>query len=373
MNITSHNYETFFMLYADNELDAAARQEVEAFIAVNPQLEEELAILQSFKLQPDEAVVFTGKQALLRQEATGNTITIYNYSSFFVLYADDELDNAVKIEVENFVQQHPHTKASFEYIQQARVIPDASLVFANKTILYRHEKDDRVIPIAWWRVAAAAIVLLLAGALWLYQSKKDLPGPIVRKAGPTIQQQENGLPKAPVAPGNGNTEQLQKQAVATLDVLKQQRAAKKSPQKMPVLHNQLVSNKKQPEKEPVSIHAVQEPEQLAVNRLQPAQVTVGKGSMERVDITKSIAAAKQVTDQPLTILQPEEDNAVKADWASSAGNDKVEVLNTAVNTKNSMRGFLRKASRLISKKASLADGDSNRKGILIGGFEIAVR
>ena len=49
--INENNYETFFMSYVDNELNAAERAAVEAFVLTEPKYAEELAIFEKTKLQ----------------------------------------------------------------------------------------------------------------------------------------------------------------------------------------------------------------------------------------------------------------------------------------------------------------------------------
>ena len=49
--INKNNYETFFMSYIDNELNAAERAAVEAFVLTEPKYAEELAIFEKTKIQ----------------------------------------------------------------------------------------------------------------------------------------------------------------------------------------------------------------------------------------------------------------------------------------------------------------------------------
>jgi anti-sigma factor RsiW len=53
-DITLSNYEEYFILYMDNELDAAGRQMVEAFISLHPHLADELDTLMSTRLPVDD-------------------------------------------------------------------------------------------------------------------------------------------------------------------------------------------------------------------------------------------------------------------------------------------------------------------------------
>ncbi|MES1222933.1 MAG: hypothetical protein ABUT20_46000 [Bacteroidota bacterium] len=382
MNITRNNYEEFFMLYADNELTAAQRKEVEEFLAANTDLQHELEMFQQFKLTADTGVVFEHKASLLKQDTGILGINITNCESFFVLYADDELTNSEKAGVESFVYNNPQLQETFELLQQIRLAPDTSIVFENKESLYRKEEDDKVVPFRWWKMAAAAaIILFVTGIFWLNNSNKpgkvndSIAGRNSTPAAPSKQPSVQGVKDAP-AEKNTVTEPTTNQTIAVTNTDKVMGQVKSIPAKniiSAINTNEKINNKNSNLQ---TVQSVTLKEDVAENSYQKGAVIAGiNGAIKKVDIKAAIpaAAGNLIPDQPSIIVNPDIDNNTKVEFAALNSNDNIEVLNTSVNTKNSLRGFLRKASRIIAKKTNGGNEDGTRKSILIGGFEIAVR
>jgi hypothetical protein len=212
MLINRHNYEEFFLLYVDNELSVAERKAVEAFVAENPDLEEELVMMMQSVLRPDKNIVFADKESLLKSRSANGLVNESNCEEYFVLYGDNELTNEEKHLVEQFVQNHPQYQAGFELIQQARLIPEQSIGYPDKNELYRSEGDHKVIPVRWWKmVAAAAVVLLFLGVAGWYLTTSSTGGNAGTKTGladgkntPKTNNQNPALP----APANNNSDQV---------------------------------------------------------------------------------------------------------------------------------------------------------------------
>ncbi len=73
--VTLSNYEEWLSLYIDNELDPGQQLRVEVFLAANPAIQQELALLQRTKLQP-ENIVFGNKSSLYRREEKVRSIPV---------------------------------------------------------------------------------------------------------------------------------------------------------------------------------------------------------------------------------------------------------------------------------------------------------
>ena len=159
MIINRHNYEECFILYWDNELTVSQKQAVENFIKENTDLQEEFKLLGETRFTPDNNIQFEEKGFLLNN----SFINVTNYEEQLLNYIDDEIKTDQKKEVEKFVGHYPAVQRELALLQKAKLQPEAEIVFPDKSILYRREEKVRVISMTWFRVAVAAIIILVAG------------------------------------------------------------------------------------------------------------------------------------------------------------------------------------------------------------------
>lgn len=368
MNITRHNYEEFFLLYVDNELNVSDRKAVEEFVAMNPDLKEELMMLQDTVLPLEKEASLGDKSFLYRHASTTEMVNDTNFEEYFVLYGDDELTNEEKAATELFVYKNPQHQVAFELIQKVRYTADTSIVFPDKESLYRSEKDEKVIVFRWWRVAVAAAVLLFLGiSAWLYISTPKNESSIA-----------NG-PKEPAITVPSNTKPAEKEEIIQKSSLAENTADKNSTEIK-------TQNKKSVIKEVTN--KTQEAPLLAVNEIpdrknstdsnfpSDSDVTLKGSTIAKVDesnknqvINTGIAAVNPLPDSP---VGPESTNANYVADNTDTDKDNFAVLTSNVSSKNKMRGFFRKVTRVVEKATNIGPGE-DKKGIHIANFEIALK
>jgi hypothetical protein len=161
MTINRHNYEEFIILYLDNELSSGDRRQVEAFVQQHPDIGEELQMLQQTRLDIDPSIVFEGKEILMKSASLG-FINSDNYDEYLVQYIDNELNAEQKAAVEAYADNNPAVRSELELLLKTKLQPEASITFINKESLYRREEAPvrRIVPIGWWRIAAAVLLLI---------------------------------------------------------------------------------------------------------------------------------------------------------------------------------------------------------------------
>ena len=152
MNINRHNYESYFLLYIDNELPVADRKAVDEFVQANPDLREELVMLQQSILQPGN-IVFEEKDSLLQYESLDISIR-----EKLLLLLDNELSSSEKIELDALIDTDKKIEREWNLLQLAKLSPDGEVVFEDKGSLYRREAG-RVVAFPWRRLVAAAVFI----------------------------------------------------------------------------------------------------------------------------------------------------------------------------------------------------------------------
>src|SRR5215210_4512676 len=89
INITTGNYEEFFVLYIDRELSDAQMKMVDDFLAAHPDLRHEFELLKSTKL-PMETFTFD-KDCLMAEQMHPGPV-----AEDLLLYLDNELPDEKK-------------------------------------------------------------------------------------------------------------------------------------------------------------------------------------------------------------------------------------------------------------------------------------
>lgn len=80
--VNMENYEEYMLLYADRELNPEQEQALLAFVQEHPELKAELDAYAATRLQPDESLVFTGKDTLIKTEPGGRTMWLSGWRAY---------------------------------------------------------------------------------------------------------------------------------------------------------------------------------------------------------------------------------------------------------------------------------------------------
>lgn len=370
MKIDRHNYEEFFLMYVDNELQQDERCEVEDFVKHNPDLADELTMLQQATLS-DENIEFTGKNLLYKKE---EGISMSNYEEYFLLSVDNELNQKDSDKVEKFVLKHPELQEAFTLIQKVKLEPE-QISCPDKEDLYKSEKTRRVIPIMWMRMSVAAAILGLIATLWMFNnnvvSHNGQNNTIALKNQVTIVT-EKIIEKLPVKPvtqspveslqnKSDNKQEVQLASVTTRPIRKVQKGNATRPTQTdnntalpspePALmarKNQMITNNNNEEQQNIALNSSKNNESLAV-------LNENKGN--------SVATlASNKAEDKVSIVS----NATFHEVDTNEDDRKVYIGGAAFN-KNKIKGLFKKAAAIFGKNVSKDDED---KTVNVASFEI---
>lgn len=389
MNINRHNYETFFLLYVDNELSATEKNTVEVFVQENPDLQMELMLLQQTVVKADDMVLEKKDWLYMEEDITA-------LQENLLLYADDELDMAGKKAIESLIAADKTAMAEWDILQQVKLQPDTTVVFADKQSLYRKE-PGKVVPVKWWRAAAAAV--LLGIALWtgvsVYKNagttKTGNPEVVRNKETTAGEKINDAAPDKKTVTGQPDEKPASENITSTTTVQKN-KAVQPGENNKPVVENanyqNTVSlkenttaqndNKKKPD------NNLPKPSLQNINSNNSNEITVqsvlpSNSNSSRVSGNNE-AVVKLTPKENKTIVENINNNKTEPDITAIAvvntnkaadgeNNDRYLNVDNDKQKRSALGGFLRKAKRVLERTTNVKTGE----GVKIAGFEIALK
>ena len=371
MNINRHNYEEYFILYMDNELGSDDRRMVESFVLQHPDLKEELDLLLQYKLTPDTEILFPGKEDLIK--VNGETpITLTNYEEWLVLYIDNELTTDQRKAVERFMSDKPSIQEELALLERSKLQPE-QIVFAGKGSLYRKEEKIRPLPVRWWRIAAAAVLLLGIGITTAVVINKRSSGENSIVKGTGTKEKTNINPViTPVKKENAPVNEI-----AVADNVKQAPAPSvKQDNKNTVVKNNTTVVK---DKIPANIPSpVKKEEQTVANNDNNKPTNNLPQPLNNPNINKNNAPNDAIANNTASntaskeITNPKESLTTVTNVSTASynnNNDADQLEEGGKNKKN--RGFLRKLTRTFEKRTNMTATDDDR--LLVGGLAFKLK
>lgn len=410
MDINRHNYETYFLLYVDNELPAAERTAVELFVRENPDLAPELELLGGTIL-PQEITSFEHKSDLLRKDE------VSAWQEKMLLQLDAELGKEDSDSLFKAMDADKNLAQEWNILQQTKLDKNETIVFENKASLYRKE-SGRIVAMRFRRMAIAAAVtgLLLMAAVFVFR-KPATPVDTVAKTSEPVKQTDKENSEL-AAQGNTDNSVKKEDALLPADAIQNNTTVNNSASdQLTAMNNRKISDKPTV-KQPVAPVRVKQQQLINDNNNSNTVAAQLKGQDKVVDTERknrsleninnkesnNIASStvdkkeeallqRKVTDgmvatnqqektertiQPLTSPDIEITALTPNRYASTASmdnlqqeqkEDKVLFMNEEKVSRSKISGFIRKVKRVIERKANIKTGN----GIKIAGFEIAAR
>lgn len=410
MEINRHNYETYFLLYVDNELPAAERSAVELFVRENPDLAPELALLGGTIL-PQEITSFEHKADLLRKDDTAV------WQEKMLLQLDAELSKEESAALSEAIDADKNLAQEWNLLQQTKLDSNEAIVFENKASLYRKEAG-RVVTLRFRRMAIAAAVagLLLTAAVFVFRKPSAPVDTVVKTTEPIKQANKENSELA--AQSNTDNPVMKEENPLPADAIKNNTTVNiNTSDKLTATNIRNISDKPTVI-QPVSPVRVKQQQQIndnnnsnivaaqLKNQEKVADQERKNRSLENinnkesnniaslpVDKNEEALLQRKVTDgtvatnqsvktektiQPLTSPDIEITTLTPNRYASTASmdnlqqdqqEDKVLFMNEEKVSRSKISGFIRKVKRVIERKANIKTGN----GIKIAGFEIAAR
>ncbi len=361
MNIDINNYEEYFLLYADNELSASEKNIVEDFVSQHSELEEELLMFKQSVVKPDNNCVLEDKKSLFKEQH--KFINHDNYHEIFILYNDNELNDWERQQTETFLLQNTRLRSELMLLQNTKLVPDGTIDFPWKQLLYKQEEKGKVIPVKWWRNVAAAIIAttgLWFGVTYLKNDKEKLPVAVknnsikkIKRIAPLIVNEKLNEPEKNIVAENNRSKNVSVKKTVVKNIAGKLSKIKHTPdvelvkkQQPIIVREPAIKNKNietpENENQGIAVKKVQEPNDIKLTeKIDP--VNEPNYDLKNIDIAVN-DKNELPDDYALTASYTPDDD-------ENSNNYVFYNITKEEFNKTKLGGFLRKVKRTVERKS----------------------
>jgi hypothetical protein len=380
MNINRNNYETFFLLYADGELRADECKAVDDFVAENEDLRIELEMLQATIL-PNEEISFADKSFLYKEIVFNSTL-----QEQLLLKIDNELGEKEWASVNAQISGSLDVQKEYESLLRTKLDVTEKIVFEEKHLLYKRERDNVVVfRFARWAAAAVLIGFGLFFGLKFFGGQQSNPNTEIannKKVENTtttngsidlIDNNEKTESIAVVSDENttkkGNVNNVSTKINNDNKIGNEVAVEKK---RNAVNKNTAAQNTNQTRQEKNSINPAEE--QIALTKkdfkIEPVQKYINTEipTNQIAEIIEKEKVKQQIVDENIVPLENTYAQTVALSNTEKSEN-KILYMDEDDVKRSKAGGFLKKIKRFVTRTANIKPGNT----LQIAGFEIAAR
>jgi hypothetical protein len=353
-NNTIHlgNYEEFFILYMDNELTPEQMKMVDAFLVLHPDLRGEFEMLMGTKLPVEEFNI-------IKDELYSDNMQSSSVGEDLLSYIDNELDAEKTKIVELELAANSDYRLQHTVLLKAKLDPSEKISHPNKEELYR--RTERVIAFKpWMRVAAAVLIIAVSGIAYFNSSSNNHSIKPDTAASNNPEQKRNTL--EPTGPS-------QESNIAVVNPAANSNSSTQTENKQNNQTTKEVVKVNSNEPGLAIIHKEEKNDDLtAVNDQTHTEKTSEQKENSEIysGMTASIGVQETVNNPGVTSNTP-----IRINTNAVATDPKLEDV-VADRKSGSVKGFLRKATRMIEKRTGIDPTNDNGE-LLLGAVAVKLK
>jgi len=337
------NYEEFFILYMDNELSKEQVKMVDDFLIANPDLRAEFEILMSTKLPLEEF-------SLNKTDLFAENMNLSAIDEELLLYIDNELPADKKKIVELELASNKDYQLQHKALVQTKLEPSEKIAYPNKKELYH--RTEKVIGLrVSMRIAAAVVIIAVSGIVYF----KNPPS-----IAPAVVTGNTELTNTPSKDAVKTNEAANTAAVPAVIPVKIDLATDNQNNKRDRKQIEVANTKDKNEDIPIEQNLIAE---LTPSEKNDPALERNRVNLVQTEVENNSATSKNnLNTNPVTNLDPDRKSITSPEEPTAQDNDR----------KGSLKGFLRKATRMIEKRTGIDPTNANGE-LLIGAVAINLK